>query len=187
MNARLFRIAWLRVMMKPLIRGLSSIFIRRSGMSATCCRFLAASSSLAQMPECPICLQVIHDAWRNVQKSMQSPAHVSPCCDMSWLCFWGHARSPESVLRTEDPLWAPCNHKFCRCSDRSNLVCCRFWAIHDFRSVPATGHCIIQVLKSRAPEWAGDCPLCRIHISVSTTGNSSRAGPRGARRRGSRR
>eukprot|EP00439_Symbiodinium_sp_Y106_P071433 s3120_g12.t2 len=27
-------------------------------------------------------------------------------------------------------------------------------------------HCIIQVLKSRAPEWAGDCPLCRIHISV---------------------
>ncbi|CAE7559909.1 unnamed protein product [Symbiodinium sp. CCMP2456] len=40
-----------------------------------------------------------------------------------------------------DPLWAPCNHKFCR-------------------------HCIIQVLKSRAPEWAGDCPLCRIHISV---------------------
>ncbi|CAE7910521.1 unnamed protein product [Symbiodinium necroappetens] len=41
----------------------------------------------------------------------------------------------------QDPLWAPCNHKFCR-------------------------HCIIQVLKSRAPEWAGDCPLCRIHISV---------------------
>ena len=109
MNARLFRIAWLRVMMKPLIRGLSSIFIRRSGMSATCCRFLAASSSFAQMPECPICLQVIHDAWRNVQKSMQSPAHVSPCCDMSWLCFWGHARSTESVLRTEPRI--RCGHR----------------------------------------------------------------------------
>mmetsp|Transcript_27719 Transcript_27719/g.64423 ORF Transcript_27719/g.64423 Transcript_27719/m.64423 type:complete len:390 (+) Transcript_27719:77-1246(+) len=48
---------------------------------------------------------------------------------------------PVCLGAIQDPLFAPCKHKFCR-------------------------RCIIQVLKSRPPEWAGFCPLCRVHISV---------------------
>lgn len=47
----------------------------------------------------------------------------------------------------DDPCVAPCSH----------VYCC---------------HCIVQVLLSRPPEWAGSCPLCRTHISVYNLRNN---------------
>ncbi|CAK9058363.1 unnamed protein product [Durusdinium trenchii] len=48
---------------------------------------------------------------------------------------------PICLGNVEDPCTAPCKHVYCR-------------------------HCILQVLLSSPPEWAGSCPLCRTHISV---------------------
>lgn len=54
---------------------------------------------------------------------------------------------PICLGNVDDPCVAPCSH----------VYCC---------------HCIVQVLLSRPPEWAGSCPLCRTHISVYNLRNN---------------